>query len=562
MRLSRLAPVAAAGVLLAATVAPAHAQSAEEVTGTGTTTGSLTVLGARAGNLLALDLLSDSGLANTDERVGAPSALASISALAIDSPAAGVSQTVPLVTVESTGEPQEESTEVQPVDNPAVSGTIVPMALSAVVGDDGALSGVSAGITDLDVLSGILHVTSTELGLDSQARSTQADGLHGLRLDTVTLLDLDALLTGLGIPLADLPLETVLGLVDSLGLLPELGAALTEAGVTGVDAADLSVEGLLATADGLTTDIGMLSDLGEQLAVDETTCDVTEPAVDLLGQLTGQATETLCDDVTKTVNDATTQVLSLTDQLGALLNLPVSTLAGQALLTLDGLDVSVVTNATDSLETSVADVTAAFGGISVGGLGLDGLDLTATAEQVNATVDQVESTLGGVLGQIHPSLANLIDISALDSDTSVVEDAGSIIASADFTGLRVEVLPDIAELLAVVEGLAGVESVGDQLSALGLPVPAGPAGITELNSLLAGVPTSGLATDDAVQVLSEGLTLEVATLSQQSSFAAAAAPAAPVPTLPTTGSNDGLVLLLGAGAVVAALGTRRLLGRV
>lgn len=558
MRLSRLAPVAVAGVLLAASMAPAHAQTAEEVVGSGTTTGSLTVLGARAGNLLALDLLTDSGLANTDEAVGAPSALASIAALAVDSPAAGISQTVPVLTVESTGERQEAGSEAQSIDNPVASGTIVPMALSAVVGDNGAISGLSAGVTDLDVLSGILHVASTDLGLDSEALNAQADGLHGLRLDTVTALDLDALLAGLGIPLADLPLDTVLALVDSLGLLPELATALADLGVTGVDPANVTTDSLLATADELGTEVAMLSDLGEQLTVDETTCDVTEPAVGLLGELTGQDAATLCDDVTKTVNDATSQVLALTDQLGALLSTPVGLLANQALLTLDGLDVSVVTRATDSVDTSAADITAALGGISVGGLGLDGFDLGASAEQIGATIDQVEGTLGGVLGQIDPRLANLIDISALESDTSVVEDAGAVIASANFTGLRVDVLPDAAELLSIVDGLAGVQSVGDQLTALGLAVPAAPAGITELNSLLGGVPTTGLATDDAVAVLSEGLTIEVASLSQQSSFAAAAAPGAPVPTLPTTGSNDGIILLLGAGAVVAALGFRRL----
>ena len=560
MRLSRLLPAAAAGVLAATSLAPAQAQTADAA-GTGTTTGSLTVLSARAGDLLALDLLSDRGLANTDGAVGAPAALASIAALAIDSPAAGVSQTVPLVSIESNGERKEQSTEVQPIDNPAVSGSIVPMALSAVVGSDGALSGLSAGVTDLDVLSGVLHLSSTDLGLDSEALTGQADGLRGAKVDALSALDLDSLLAGLGIPLTALPLDTVVGLVDSLGLLPQLGASLADAGVPGLDLQSLSADGILAAADTVTGDIGLLSGLQQQLSTDASSCDVAGPALDLLGQLTGQATESLCDNVPQTVDDAAAQILALTDQLGALLDAPVNVLSGQSLLALDGLDVSVVTKATDSLETSAADITAALGGIRVGNLGLDGFDAGATVDQVNAAIDQVEGTIGGVLGTIDPRLADLIDISALDRNTSVVEDAGSIVASADFTGLRIDVLPDLSELTSIIDGLVGVESIGDQLTGLGLPVPAAPAGITQVSSLLAGVPTSGLATDDAVSVLSEGLTIEVAGLSQQSSFTPAAPGQPATPTLPMTGSNAGLLLLLGGGAVLAALGTRHLLRR-
>lgn len=570
MRLIRLVPALAVGALLVSSVAPAHArpaqeaegsQAGEEVSGTGTTTGSLTILGLRAGDLLSLDLLSDHGLANTDEAVGEPSALAEVAALAVESPAAGVSQNVPVVSVESTGEPQEESTEVQPVDNPAVSGTIVPMALSAVVGDDGAVSGLSAGVTDLDVLSGVLRVVSTELGLDSAARTTTADGLHGARVDAITALDLEALLAGLGIPLADLPVDTVLSLVDSLGLLPQLSAVLEEQGVPGLDLENLTVEDYLATIDGSEEDIALLEDLHESLTVDEATCDTTEPAIGLLGELTGADTSTLCDDVAQTLNDTAEQIEDLETQLGLLLSAPVDALSGQALLTLDGLEVGIVTQATDSLETSVADVTASLGGIEVAGLELGGLDLTDATDQVNATVDQIEGTLGGVLATIDPALGDIFQISALESSTSVAEAGEGIVASADFTGLRVSVLPDAAELLSVVEGLAEGESVGDQLSGLGLAVPEAPADIAAFNEALAGTPTSGLADDSAVYALSEGVTFEVASANQQSSYAGVAPAAPEEPQLPTTGSNDTLLLLLGAGAVTAALGTRRLLHR-
>jgi len=66
------------------------------------------------------------------------------------------------------------------------------------------------------------------------------------------------------------------------------------------------------------------------------------------------------------------------------------------------------------------------------------------------------------------------------------------------------------------------------------------------------------------------LTLEVASLSQRSAFAAGAvpvtpgaptAPGQPAPTLPRTGSSDTLVLGLAMAAAVLALGGRQLLRR-
>ncbi len=586
MRVSRLIPVAAAGALLVASIAPAQAQT-DEVEGVGTTTGALTLLGIDAGSLLSIDVLSDAGLANIDEAFGGRSAAAQISALVVESPAAGISEAVPLLSVQSTGESEEAGQAVSPIDNPIISGSILPLSLQALVDELGATSQISAGLADLDVLGGILRLASTDLDLGSDALVGDAHGDRGITLDALTILDLEALLAGLGIPLTDLPLDSLLGLIDSLGLLGQLSDALAPLGL-GLE--DLSVSGLLGTVDGLLaeadtllTDVGLLEDLGVELSTDAgagVVCEITDPAIDLLGGLLGDDAATVCTDVATSVDDVIASVetqidalaASLDDvlvQLQALLEAPLDVLQDQALLRLDGLDVTVLTEATDDVATSVAEVTGTLGGLQVGDLTLGALPLSSTTAQLDAVFAQAEGAVGAVLGQISPTLADLVSIRSLEETTSIVEDGEAIVSSADFTGLQVDVLPDIDQLLALLDTLGGVDSVGAQLEGLGLPVPtSGATEILELSSLLAGVPTDGLLTDAGVLALTEGLTVKVASLSQQSTFtpvvspATPAAPApAPQPTLPVTGSNDGLVLLLGAAAVLAALGGRQLLRR-
>lgn len=614
MRLFRLVPVIAAGALLAASVSPAQAQTtdASGAEGVGTTTGALTLLGLDAGGLLSLDLLTDAGRANIDESVGARSAAAQISALVVESPAAGVAESLPLLSVESTGAPEEQGQAATPIDNPVVSGSLLPLSLRALVDEVGATSQLSAGLVDLDVLGGVAGITGTELDLGSQALVDDAAGSRGVTLDALTVLDLEALLAGLGIPLTDLSFDTLLALVDSLGLLSELSAALEGLGLPGLDLDALSIEGLLAVVDGLldeadglldgvdaltsqvdalTGQITSLESLQSTLTADADACDVADPALDLLDDLLGGGTTAsdLCADVTGTLTSITgelalldtelsdltdlldpltTQLDALLDQLQGALEAPLDLLGGQTLLGVDGLDVTVVTQATDDVATSIADVTGTLGELRVGDLALGALDLSATTEQVDHVLARVEGTLGGVLGQISPALADLVDIRTLEETTSVVEEAGSVVASAAFTGLQVDVLPEIAELQDLLAGLGGVDSLGAQLADLGLPVPtSGATEVLQLNSLLAGVPTGGLVLGDGVAALTEGLSVRVASLTQQSTFTPVAVPSAPAPapapqpTLPATGSDDGLVLLLAAAAVLTALGGRHLLRR-
>ena len=556
MRLSRVLPVIAAGALVAATVTPASAAT----TGVGTTDGTLKVLGVDAGQLLQVDLLQDQGTAKTTDT---PTATALLSALHVSSATLGVDQTIPLLQASSTD--GEDSTSQPASDIPAnqvVGGQLLPASLSALVGADGATSNIGAGLVNLDVLSGILGVDSTQLDLVANALSDQATGTRSVRIDQLSVLDLNALLAGLGIPLQDLPLDTVLGLIDGLGLLPQLGDAINALGLpVDLDLTNLSTDSIVGLVDQLVATPDAVTSLtsGGGTAV----CDAVGP---VLGGLLGSDPGTLCTDLSGTVDQITSQlpdVQATVDGLvGQVLDTVLGALDGATLLSLDGLDVSMVTTATDAIETSAADVTATLGGLQVGSLDLGALDLQGAAGQVAATVDQVQSTIGGILGQIDPALANLVTVHLLDQATSVTQDpdTSTIVSDASFTGLGIDIAP--LDLSGLIASLGQQTSIGDQLTGLGidptsvLPVPA----ISGFNDVLAAA--SGGAD---VFALSDGMSAQVASLSQQSSYSPVAATATPTPAptpapnLPRTGSNDTMLVLLGFMAAAGALGLRKML---
>lgn len=588
MRLSRIVPALAAGALLVASTSPVHAQSADPVEGVGTTTGSLTLLGIDAGDLLTLDLLSDAGIANTDEAQGARSAAAQIAALAV-SVAGQAPISVPLFSVESTGEPAEAGQDLQLPANPVLSGSALPLSLSALVGDDGARSTLSAGLANLQVLSGILGLQGTDLDLGSGALTGDASATRGVVVDALTVLDLEALLGTLGLSLTDLPLDDLLGLLDGLGLLDQLQPLLAP---LGLDPTDLDLDGVLDLVDDVLDEVdGLLGEIttlqGTVTSITDQTCTtVLQPVLGLLPNLGGTPVE-VCTNVTTVVDTVNTQVTTLQTEVNQLraqlralltgtssLDGVLDLLAGASLLNVSGLDVGVVTKATDDLETSVAEVTASLGSLQVGDLALPALDLTGPLAQVEGVLGQVTGAVNGILGQIGGGqLSDLVDVTTLQQQASTQLVGDHNVASAEFTGLLVDIAP-VGDLLdGLLASLALTDSVGDLLGDLGVPVGqlpvSGATQVLQLNSLLAPV-TGGLP---LLAALEDGLTMQVASISQQSSFAAVApaapgapgapgqTPGQPAPTLPRTGSDDALLLALAGAAVLAALGGRHLLRR-
>ncbi len=556
MRLSRFLPVIAAGALVAATVAPASAATP----GVGSTDGSLTVLGIDAGGLLNLDVLSDEGIAKT---VDAASASALLDALHVTSPTLGLDQSVPLLQASSTdGEDSASNPATDVPDNQVVGGQLLPASLRALVGADGATSTIGAGLADLDVLSGVLGIDSTTLALDARSVTDQAGGTRTVSIDQISVLDLSSLLAGLGIPVTDLPLDSVLGIIDGLGLLPQLGAALNQLGLpVDLDLTTLSTDSVLGLVDQLEALPDAVTTLTGGGSGASAVCDVVGP---VLGGLLGSDATTVCTDIPATVDQITAQLPDVQGTVDGLLGQTLDTilgaLDGATLLSLDGLDVSMVTTATDSIETSVADVTATLGDLTVGAVDLGALDLQGAASQVSGVVQTVQSTLGGILGQIDPALADLITVHLLEQASSVTEDAGTITSDASFDGLGIDIAA--IDLGAILGRLGQQTSIGDQLLGVGvdpttvLPVPA----IAGLNDALTAAGGGG-----DVFALADGASVRLASLSQTSSFSpqSVATPQTPgtpsSPTLPRTGSNDTVLVLVAAVFAVGALGLRRML---
>lgn len=585
MRLSRVLPIIAAGALVTATVTPASAETA----GVGSTSGALTALGLDVGGLLQLDLLSDNGSASTNPASGVPSAAAALTALAVEQPTTGLSEAISVFEVESTGAPETAGQEsAVPIDNAVLRGSVLPTLLAAGVGPDGAISGVTSGIGQLDVLGGILSLGSSDSDLGATVLPVAAGGERSLALDAITILDLEALLAGLGIPLAELPTDTVLGLIDSLGItqldpvLAQLETLLGQLGLAGQ-----SLDEVIAGAPTLvTTATAALNSQLTTLQATQTQLQQASAACALLGGI-GSALGFACDEVAGLISQTTSQITAITGQISAvtavvdqllgllpgLLEDALDLLEGQSLLSLEGLDVSVLTTATDDLATSVADVDATLGAVKVGNIAVPLDGVLDTVDQVNAVVGQVQGLVDGVLGTIDLGLADLIDIGLLEEQTSVTEGPdGTIVSKAAFNGVRVDVLPIAGELSGVLDGilagLGGPDSIGATLEGLGVPV-ADPLSVLPLDSVLGALPIPDLTQvvqGTAALELLDGLSLRTASLTQESTYvlsatatpAAPAGPAAPgAPSLPTTGGNETMLLLMAGIAAAGALGLRR-----
>src|SRR5205085_8332017 len=105
----------------------------------------------------------------------------------------------------------------------------------------------------------------------------------------------------------------------------------------------------------------------------------------------GSAAIPVVGDPVATVNGVIDTVQGL---LSTVLSTALSTLDGLSLLKVSGIELGTKTVAADSVPGSVADIVAKIGGISVGGLSLPGLDLGATAAQVNGVLNTINGTLG------------------------------------------------------------------------------------------------------------------------------------------------------------------------
>ncbi len=593
MQKIRLLGAATAAALAAAVPLSLGAVAAEPVTGVGSGIVASTVLGVELGTdgeLLAIRVLGNDSSSTNDGEATTSNGLSPLTVTSKTVP--GLDLAIPPVTTSSSGDEDAERVEPDAIDTPAVSGAVNAV-LSSIVDATSARSGLQAGLANLSLAGGLVSVPTGAVQMATEAATASSSGAETITIPAVNVLELDALLEGLGLSLADLPVEDLLGLLDGLGLdLPDIAdpaavvADLNEAidalqGETGAVTAELcaTVDGLLDTVGGLTglpdldtivgdlplpgTDTGSLPVLPTEPILPGS--PVVIPPIDTItGVLgAGYSAAALPDDISCANITATAEELldSVQGLLADTLVGVLATLDGAPLLSVTDVEVSLVSKATDTVEGSVADVTASIGSVQVGALApvLTDLDLTAPVAVLNDLTAQVNDQLGAILATINADLADLVDVEVLQIVESITEDGDVTDAVAEVVALRATITPpDVVGAAALLDLAAPVTDVLDEL---GATVPVLSVVMGELEAALGGV-----------EALAGPSTVTVASIQSASQFRPVAAQAAPPsPTSPTpsagptpaaqlprTGSESVPAAAVAALLVGAALGIRHL----
>jgi hypothetical protein len=507
-----------------------------------------------AGNALNLNILSDKGLASIDPKVASPAkAVADLSPLRIASgllPA--LNQTVPGLHAESTGAANNASVPAIPLNvAPILTGTLTPPNLSALVDSTGAVGGITAGLSNFNLVGGLLSIPNASLNLGAKALKGDSDGSRGIKVDSLDLVNIAGLLRGLGIDPANLPLNTVTGLLDKLGIaLPVGTSSLNGAGITGlVTQLSGGISGLQAAITGASGGA------------------VTVPPVlgSLLGTLTTALPAIPALPGSPTTTTALPTLTGLTSQLTNLLNSTLGGLLNSPLLSLKGIEVGLNTKAADTVGNSLAGVTAKIGSLKIGALpAIGGIDLGAPLAQVTGLVDQVNTTLSGILSTVNPGLGGLLKLGVFTQDKQVSESGGYTHALASLSALHLAVNP-LAAINGVVTGLLqptgilgtlGLSSVSSLLTGATSAGGAGATSVPVVAPLMQQLNT--LLGTGALGALAGGVSADLVKVASTSDFAlVGAAPVSPAPVseLPMTGGSHfafvlGLLFLAtGAGLV-------------
>jgi len=480
------------GLVVASLTGLTAGGAAAATSGRGTASSSITLLSVDLGNLQHLKVLTDQGQGTLDpSRLGltGPQAFASLSAvdasgllnLALPNPAfkasapgtSNVPATLASIPVSFPGSATSLAGTSLPLGAGLLaSGTVNPVKIEAHASDSAVDSIVGTSIPDLSVLQGLIGIKDVNIaGVTSNASASASVGNTGIvGIGSVDVLSLQGLLGGLGLNLADLPLGTLTGVLDQLGLnvvSQQLGS-LNGAGINGLLA---NVTGLLNVKNALSpgniasiadcsaltslvnNNLGGLGDLSGLLGSGG-------PLGGLLGTLgltsTGGLTGLL--GTCSTVSSLATPILNIVSPtldslLGPAQNVLdglLGTLNGASLVSLQGVSLSAIAKAADTLANSSATTSANFGHILVGGKDLGLLDLNATVDQINALKGSVLGLLNGITSTI--GLGNLIDIGLLERSASVKAEGNYNVASSGLDLLRVSINPpaNLGGLLSTV----------------------------------------------------------------------------------------------------------------
>jgi fibronectin-binding autotransporter adhesin len=493
------------GLVVASLTGISAGGASAAVSGRGTASSSITLLSVDLGNVQHLKVLTDQGQGTLDAaRLGlsGPQAFASLSAvdatgllnLALPNPAfsatapgtSNVPANLASIPVSFPGSALPLAGTSLPVGAGLLaSGTINPVKIEAHNGATSVDSIVGTSIPSLSVLSGLLGIKDVNIaGVTTNASATASVGDTGIvGIGSVDVLSLQGLLGGLGLDnLANLPLGTLTGILDTLGLKVPTGALglgdLTGSGITGLLS---NVTNLLNVKNGLA---GIAScDALTSLVNNNLTGDLAGllgGGNGLLGGLLGSLNLTSGTGLggllgtTCSLTSATDSVLQTVDGLlgtGGLLNSATSAvdgllgvLNGAPLVSLQGVNLSAVAKAADTLANSSATTSANFGHLLVGGKDLGILDLNATVDQINALKGSVLGLVNGITSTL--GLGNLIDLGILERTSSVKAEGNYNVATSGLDLLRVSINPP-ANISGLLGGLLGAGSLQSVLPNVG-----------------------------------------------------------------------------------------------
>ena len=501
MRRTRMFGAAVSVAALLGATAAAGGTAAAATNGVGTTTAKTTVLNVTlGGGFLNLSVLGDNGTANIDPKAGTPSSAGStIAPLTSTSSVSALNLSLPKIGVSSTGAADNKTVPSISLATPLSTGSISPLSLSAVVDSaQGAASGLNSSLSNVTAVGGLLSVPSATSSLGAAAKPADADGLRGLSIPSIQVLNLGAVLQGLGINPANLQLGQVQQVLNTLGVTVPNGSSPN---LTGDQLAAL----VNSASGALTSNLPAgLADAPNATPIGSIPAPLVSAITALIpGGIGGAAT---AGDLKTLLNTEITSVLT-----GAL-----SGIGNAPLLQVNDLVVGISTKAADTVQNSTADIKASLGSIQVGALNVPGVDLASLLTNAQSTVNGILSTVG--LG------SNLVTVKALDQAKSVSSDKGYVNAVASLTGVHVA----IAKLSSVVgTAAAGTDTMGSLFGST--PVPALSTAMATLNG--AGLPTTGAG------ALTDGATVDVLQVGASSAFIpSGTTPANPSAATPANGT--------------------------
>ncbi|MBV9040490.1 MAG: hypothetical protein JOZ68_05780 [Acidimicrobiia bacterium] len=536
MRKFRIVGAAVSLAALLGAAAAAGGPASAATSGVGTTQANTTAVSIKLGSngsLLGVQLASDNGSANIDPKQGTPSAASSaLSPLTSTSSVSALNLSLPKVSVSSTGAANNKSVPSIDLTTPLTSGTINPLSLSSVVdATQGAASGLNSTLNNLGVVGGLLTVPNATSSLGATAKSGDADGLRGLSVPSIQVLNLGAVLQGLGINPANLQLGQVQNVLNTLNVTVPNGSGANLTNLTGTQLSTLVDNIQTALGTGPTGLGGLLQ-----------TLPLTDP---LVTPLLGSITPLIPGGIPASDTTVAQLVTTLQGELGGVLNGALAGIANAPLLQVNNLVVGVTTKATDTVANSVADVSASLGSIKVGNVSIPGVDLASLVTNAQNTITTVLTDAGLPTG--------LLTVKALDSTKSVASQGGYVNALANLTGVHVALAP----LSSLTGGAATANSATDSMSQLFTlanagSVPALSPAMATLNGLLA---STGAA-------LTQGATVDVLQVGASSTFQAASTPSNPAAatpqsgTLATTGGPTQLLGIVGLLLLATVAGLR------